>query len=588
MAGAKLWHGRIVDRIDVDFPSAFTTKFRIASKGMRISDQIRAFKSAVSEPDFYLCALVLGMAFILRLGGAVAFPNIHFPDEIYQSVEQAHRLAAGYGLVAWEYEEGIRFWGFPALLAGAIKLVLLGGGGPTGYLIAVQSVLAFLSLGIVFTAYRLGWRVGGTTGAVVAGTCVALWFELVYFGPKPLSEVAAASIFVLGLYLATSQADEDHTPRRLFLAGVLLGMAVYVRIQLAPAAAAATIILAGFHWRARWAPLVAGGVFSVMLGGLVDWFTWGSFLHSPIYNYHFNITQRVASKFGVDPWYWYFEALWSKWQWVGVPVLGLALLAGRRFPAMLVAAAVILATHIAIDHKEYRFIFPAIALLIVLAAIGLAEVVSRLSNRQVRCVTALTVVVFWGIASATLAASPAFRGNWWAPQPLLSAFAFLRDRADLCGLGLVDYPWYATGGYTYLHRDVPFYDLGRADEGKLNEESARGFNYLLARANTPQIPPGYELQACWGGAELACIYKRPQSCMPQAGSVKRRCDPPPRGSYRESCTNVHQRGPILSAQCRNLGGQLSEVQLDLRSCPTGNIENLNGRLVCRGSSRRHC
>ena len=131
MAGAKLWHGRIVDRIDVDFPSAFTTKFRIASKGMRISDQIRAFKSAVSEPDFYLCALVLGMAFILRLGGAVAFPNIHFPDEIYQSVEPAHRLAAGYGLVAWEYEEGIRFWGFPALLAGAIKLVLLSGGGPT-------------------------------------------------------------------------------------------------------------------------------------------------------------------------------------------------------------------------------------------------------------------------------------------------------------------------------------------------------------------------------------------------------------------------------------------------------------------------
>ena len=61
----------------------------------------------------------------------------------------------------------------------------------------------------------------------------------------------------------------------------------------------------------------------------------------------------------------------------------------------------------------------------------------------------------------------------------------------------------------------------------------------------------------------------------------------PRGSYLESCANVHQRGPILLALCRDLAGRLREAQLDLRVCSGGNIENLDGRLVCqRGDGGR--
>ena len=49
-------------------------------------------------------ALLALIAFGLRLAPVFAFPSIDYPDEIFQTIEQAHRLAFGYGVVPWEFE----------------------------------------------------------------------------------------------------------------------------------------------------------------------------------------------------------------------------------------------------------------------------------------------------------------------------------------------------------------------------------------------------------------------------------------------------------------------------------------------------
>ncbi|MGH9580752.1 MAG: hypothetical protein ACRD2R_07155, partial [Terriglobales bacterium] len=51
---------------------------------------------------------ILGAAFALRLGAAQSFPNMLWPDEIYQTLEPAHRLAFGPGIIPWEFREGTR------------------------------------------------------------------------------------------------------------------------------------------------------------------------------------------------------------------------------------------------------------------------------------------------------------------------------------------------------------------------------------------------------------------------------------------------------------------------------------------------
>ena len=66
---------------------------------------------------FLLCAIALS----LRLYFAFASPNLAHPDEIFQNQEQAHRLVYGYGIVPWEFREGVRSWILPGLLAAVFK-----------------------------------------------------------------------------------------------------------------------------------------------------------------------------------------------------------------------------------------------------------------------------------------------------------------------------------------------------------------------------------------------------------------------------------------------------------------------------------
>ena len=67
--------------------------------------------------------LLLGVAGggALRVWLALTDDGIYWPDEIYQSLEPAHRLVFGYGLQAWEFIDGARNWVLPGLVAALLK-----------------------------------------------------------------------------------------------------------------------------------------------------------------------------------------------------------------------------------------------------------------------------------------------------------------------------------------------------------------------------------------------------------------------------------------------------------------------------------
>ncbi len=80
---------------------------------------------------------------------------------------------------------------------------------------------------------------------------------------------------------------------------------------------------------------------------------------------------------------------------------------------------------------------------------------------------------------------------------------------DLCGLALGDYGPIWTGGYTYLHRDVPILWVE-----PIQIQSA---NYVLARAATP-LPEQYTTVKTIGEAKLA---RRSGTCTPPPASYTR-------------------------------------------------------------------
>src|SRR5437763_13875527 len=80
-----------------------------------------------------LLGLVL-LAAGLRVVPTVFVPSLNWGDEIFQTIEPAHRLVYGYGLVPWEFQLGMRSWLLPAMIAGFMQLARAIGDGPSYYL----------------------------------------------------------------------------------------------------------------------------------------------------------------------------------------------------------------------------------------------------------------------------------------------------------------------------------------------------------------------------------------------------------------------------------------------------------------------
>jgi hypothetical protein len=86
-------------------------------------------------------AVLVALAILLRLQPILSEPSAVWADEIFQTSEPAHRLVYGSGLVAWEFQLGVRSWLLPGLIAGLMELSRIIGDGPDFYLPVIAVVL---------------------------------------------------------------------------------------------------------------------------------------------------------------------------------------------------------------------------------------------------------------------------------------------------------------------------------------------------------------------------------------------------------------------------------------------------------------
>ncbi|MEO6772128.1 MAG: hypothetical protein ABI467_03790 [Kofleriaceae bacterium] len=456
--------------------------------------------------------VIAGCAVLVRIAVALAFPNVAWPDEIFQTAEQAHRIAFGDGLVPWEFREGARSWLLPGVLAAIDRA-----SGPA-YLPVTVTALAAVSLIPVIAVFRAVVRRGALLPAAIAAIVVASWFELVYYGPKALNEVVAAHLLVGALALLAF----DRTPasrRQLAAAGALAALAIGLRIHLAPCG----LVLLGLAWRRadrRVAPFVIAGLVVVLGLGALDWVTWGSPFASYVTTIRFNLIEGRSQLFGTSPWWGYLAALARTWQLGGLVVLALALVGARRDRWPLVLAAVILVTHSVIGHKEYRFIVPAIVLVIYSAGLGAAELVPRVRRSVAVLCTVAWCALSFGLAlrvdTSMTTLGVQLTGSGWQLDHQRDGLVIMRRAGalePLCGLGLVEVPWYLTGGYTWFDRHVPMESI--FDPGVLARETA-ALDALVAPA-TIAIAPPYTRVGCEG---QLCLWHRDGPCVAPAHDLR--------------------------------------------------------------------
>jgi len=466
-------------------------------------------------------ALVLWTALLvgagLRAWLALTDAGIYWPDEVYQSLEPAHRLVWGRGLVAWEFSSGARPWTLPALVALPFSLLrLLGVSSPAVYLPVVKLLFALVGVATAWAAARLARALGaGPLPSATAGALWALSAPAIYFSPRGLSEPLSALPLTLGLLFAW---PEGAPRRRLLLGAALLGAAVLLRLQDAVVCVGLLVVLLarGQHRRA----LDALGVFALaaLALGVLDWATWGHPFQSALVNLHFNLVEGGGSLWGTSDAAYYVRVLWTAMPAVTAVLWVGGALAARRAPGLCLLVLGFLALHSAVPHKELRFILPVLPAWAALAGLGLDTASRWLSAHRPALAP---FVVGPALLAAAFSAATFHRltfgelGAYETLKPGASAYQDFADinrlltlagqLPDVCGLKVeaVHMAW--AGGYSYFHRDAPLYSHLGPPRGSLK------YNYVLSVPRA--VPPG-TVRAALGPFVLAQLFPGP--CTPDA------------------------------------------------------------------------
>ena len=413
---------------------------------------------------------------------AVHDQGVIWADEIFQTLEQGHRLAFGYGLVPWEFQSGARSWFLPGVIGGFMKLLAkLGLDQGLGLVIATKLLFAVGAAVTFYPMLRLAHVMAGAAASLLLGIVAIAFPASLIYSSRALAEVACAplitwSLWILwpcGLASGVRGLDVKASAWRLLGAGVLFGLATVLRCQNgALLAALVLIVLARCRLRAAIA-LAAGGFAALILGGLLDWVTWGKPFQSTIEYLRFNVIEKGSELWGVSSRGFYLQTMLAT---NGLALLALVLgfLAGlaRTWPVALLTL-LFLVIHSVFPHKEFRFLYPALALFLTCAAVGLAVLIERLPGLRVRPATSAAVVGLVLLAAFGLRArrvtfedigqgfqvpgeiSPPTTSVWGCVDEQNRLLAEAGRRADLCGLVMPNANGYWTGGYSYLHRRVP-------------------------------------------------------------------------------------------------------------------------------------
>ncbi|QPI71945.1 hypothetical protein [Sphingobium sp. Cam5-1] len=466
-----------------------------------------------------ICLLLL-LAFFVRVAALLPF-SMHHPDEIFQYLEQSHRLVFGYGTVPWEYRYGMRSWLVPLL---ASPLVALGHFvAPSTILYAKLPALLPIASGlsITWSAWTFGRRMGPLQG-LVAGFVAATWFEQIFFSVHLLTEVLATGCILPAAVLLTGK-DVSH--RQWLLAGFLLGLAFILRFQYAPAIALLLLLSSGAHIRRCWIHIVAGGLVAMILSTGVD-LTMGQVPFSWIIeNVQQNLLLNRSANYGVDPPTAFFSMIWQYWGWTAAPIFLFLLPVIEKNRVIFYTALINILIHMAIGHKEYRFIFLSVTILVILAAMGTAELAARYATN--RKFVKLALLLLWFGSSISLGLAEPMISRWTAFGSGMELARKYGTSSGSCGIALHRITFWQTGGYSYLHRDIPTYLTGWSDDDRMSlrdfRNAARGFNAVIAPQGA--IPDGYGFrrlecappEAGWSPEDgHLCLYVRPGGCEPHA------------------------------------------------------------------------
>jgi len=463
---------------------------------------------------------IMLLAVALRWDAFSLLDTMHH-DEVLQYQERAFRMVFGRGIVPWETRYGLRNALIPDFLAGAMQLGRLLNHDHWTPILLARVLFAAVCLAAVPAAYALG-ALRSRTHGLVAMFVAAVWYESVLFGVHVLSESVAAS-FALSGVAALLRAGANR--RAALLAGFLLAMTVLLRLQYGVFAAVLVPLVLRRDGSA-WRHLAVGALPAVALGAVTD-LAAGQLPFAWVFvNVTMNTLGGRAAFFGVENGFYYPRMILAQLDPVAIPILIGAVLSGPRYRPVLIAALATIAVHSLIGHKEYRFIWVPVFLIVILAAIAATDGLERITANagpRVRVGGLAALCIGWAAVSGW---------SYVQGRDRLSLDGTGRDGALLartaihaatlpgaCGVAVAEEERRPIA-QVFMPRPVELYlfpDSMNRGEQSFAPSLAAGANALIiTRGAAP--PPGYRRIACEVERERnVCLYRREGGCDARTG-----------------------------------------------------------------------
>jgi phosphatidylinositol glycan class B len=351
-------------------------------------------------------------------------------DEHFQILEF---LNAYLGRTPWsqlpiEYVRWVRPWFQPFLYGLPVRaLVATGHTNPFAWATAIRFLSAFIGwLSVVSLVACVPLWIKEVRWQRIAVIALALTWYLPALHARHASENLSGALFTLGLCLMLRLSPPGGGRARWMVplaGGLLWGLAFESRYQVGIMVAGAFLWLMqmGHRKLGELSWIVLGIAVAVFFCTYLDFLGYGRWTFAPWNYFHFNLIEGYASSTDTSPWWDYFRRIWTE-TWPG---LGFVMLAGMAVFWVLNPRHVLtwsslpfFAVHVALAHKETRFLFPLAHLAPVCLVIALSQIKIR---PKILSAVAWPLIGFNGFALLVF--------TFWPAAPTMRFYSAVYDRA---------------------------------------------------------------------------------------------------------------------------------------------------------------
>jgi phosphatidylinositol glycan class B len=309
--------------------------------------------------------------------------TFYFPDEHYQVLElMSYKLGVtGASELPWEFAARIRPWLQPLayfLLAKPLTLLGMKDMFTLAFILRLATGAFSLTTLAVFARCVLA-TIEGEAEKRAFVRYLPLFGFLPYLFVRTSSETFSAAFIALGVGLAMGEG----TVRRLALAGLFCGLAFESRYQtgLMGFGVFVWLMMIGRIRLPSLAAFLGGGLVALALGALADRWGYGQWVFPPLGYVEVNLVQGVAAhRFGHEPVFAYLYLLPAQIFLAITLVLMVGMVAMwlRNSRHVLTWATLpFVLGHMAVAHKEARFLFPLAILAAAFPVLGFSPLLPR-------------------------------------------------------------------------------------------------------------------------------------------------------------------------------------------------------------------